>query len=131
MKKIDTKTISLLIILFALQFQTLTVFSIEAAIRGKSNIEESYALGNGVSILQSIPSASADTVERYNVTLWVRDWENKTSFSNLNVTIFDLEGNKSSSYVSNGTGHVGSLLSQRWILRYFGSKRESNSRLKK
>ncbi|RJS75707.1 hypothetical protein CW712_03775 [Candidatus Bathyarchaeota archaeon] len=117
--------------MFALQFQTLTVFSIEVAIRGKSNIEESYALGNGVSILQSIPSASADTVERYNVTLWVRDWENKTSFSNLNVTIFDLEGNGSSSYVSNGTGHVGSLLSQRWILRYFGSKRESNSRLKK
>jgi len=44
--------------------------------------------------------------ERFNVTLWIRDWKNKTSFRNLNVTLFDLKGHLASSYFSNVTGHV-------------------------
>ncbi len=44
--------------------------------------------------------------ERYNITLWVRDWENKTSYAKINVTICDLKEKIASSRLSNGTGHI-------------------------
>jgi hypothetical protein len=43
---------------------------------------------------------------RYNVTLWVRDWANKTSYDDVNVTIFDPQGQRSTSYLSNQTGYI-------------------------
>ncbi|MEM2129511.1 MAG: T9SS type A sorting domain-containing protein [Candidatus Bathyarchaeia archaeon] len=49
---------------------------------------------------------SSDALLRYNVTLWIRDWANKTSFGNVNVTIFDPLGKRSTSKISNQTGHV-------------------------
>ncbi len=47
-----------------------------------------------------------DVPARYNVTLWVRDWANKTSYGNINVTIFDPQGQRSTSYLTNQTGYV-------------------------
>jgi hypothetical protein len=59
--------------------------------------------GEGLSTLSFV---SANDGGRYNVTLWVRDWENKTSLGNLNVTIFDLAGGGRSSQMSNATGYI-------------------------
>ena len=49
---------------------------------------------------------AANDTRRYNITLWVKDWENKTGLGDLNVTIFDVKRKLSSSHISNGTGHV-------------------------
>jgi hypothetical protein len=57
----------------------------------------------GSSLLSAVNSNGQG---RYNVTLWVRDYENKTSLGNLNVTIFDLAGGGQSSQMSNATGHI-------------------------
>ncbi|MEM3013690.1 MAG: T9SS type A sorting domain-containing protein [Candidatus Bathyarchaeia archaeon] len=38
--------------------------------------------------------------------MWIRDWANKTSFGNVNVTIFDPLGKRSTSKISNQTGYV-------------------------
>jgi len=55
----------------------------------------------------ALPSSiNENAPARYNVTLWVRDWANKTSFGNVNVTIFDPLGKRSTSYISNQTGHI-------------------------
>jgi len=43
---------------------------------------------------------------RFNVTLWIKDWEKKVAYENLNVTVFDLNGKMASSTYSNKTGHV-------------------------
>jgi len=64
---------------------------------------------NGFTILTTyaLPiSISEDALARYNVTLWVRDWANKTSFGNVNVTIFDPQGKRSISKISNQTGQI-------------------------
>lgn len=44
--------------------------------------------------------------DELNVTFWIRDWENKTSIRNLDVKVFDLKRQLSSSYVPNRTGFV-------------------------
>jgi len=49
---------------------------------------------------------SADALLRYNVTLWIRDWANKISFGNVNVTIFDPLGRRSTSKISNQLGQI-------------------------
>lgn len=50
--------------------------------------------------------AAYDTA-RYNVTLWIRDWKGRANFSDVNVTIFDLERRISTSNLSiNETGHI-------------------------
>ncbi len=64
---------------------------------------------NGSTIIgvQALRSPIGDDVPaRYNVTLWVRDWANKTSYGDVNVTILDPQGQRSTSYLSNQTGYI-------------------------
>lgn len=63
--------------------------------------------GSNFVVLQALMGPISDGLAtRYNVTLWVRDWANKTSCGNVNVTIFDAQGQRSTSYITNHTGHV-------------------------
>jgi len=64
-------------------------------------------LNNGLNVIgaQALLRPIADG-PRYNVTLWVRDWLNRTSYANVNVTIFDAQAQRSTSYLTNQTGYV-------------------------
>ncbi|MCS7119984.1 MAG: T9SS type A sorting domain-containing protein [Nitrososphaerota archaeon] len=48
----------------------------------------------------------ANYEQLYNITLWVRDWENKTSIKNVKVTIYDLHERIFTSRMTNETGHA-------------------------
>ncbi len=62
---------------------------------------------SNIDVIQALFGPIGDEVgPRYNVTLWVRDWTNKTSYGNVNVTIFDAQGQRSTSYLTNQTGYV-------------------------
>ena len=101
-----TKTISILfVLLVVLNLQSSNVLICQSVkpITHKSQIlDKGFALTNYVSNLQS----NEYNEEEFNVTLWIRDWENKTAFRNLNVTIFDLKEQQAYSYLSNKTGYV-------------------------
>jgi len=64
---------------------------------------------DGILAQTSQPSSSQLNVSattRFNVTLWIKDWEKKVAYENLNVTVFDLNGKMASSTYSNRTGYV-------------------------
>jgi len=44
--------------------------------------------------------------QKFNVTLWIKDWKGKIAFGNLNITLYDLTRKLTSSHLSNKTGHV-------------------------
>jgi len=62
--------------------------------------------------LQGIQASKAsdnymqEGLNRFNVTLCVKDWEEKTGFEGLKVIIYDLKERKASTHFSNRTGHV-------------------------
>jgi hypothetical protein len=63
--------------------------------------------GSIVAKTYALPSPINENAQaRYNVTLWIRDWANKTSCSNANVTIFDPQKKSSSSCISNQKGQI-------------------------
>jgi len=67
---------------------------------------------NGQNLIQGIQASKAsdnymqEGLNRFNVTLCVKDWEEKTGFKGLKVIIYDLKERKASTHFSNGTGHV-------------------------
>ena len=64
--------------------------------------EETSILGNRV----SSPNLGEKSEGRFNITLWIRDWNEKTAFPDMNVTVYDLERRMASSHVSDETGHI-------------------------
>lgn len=61
---------------------------------------------HGFHVMQVNGYNGDNNANKVNVTLWIKDWNEKIYFSNLNVTIFDLKENKISSDLTNETGCV-------------------------
>jgi hypothetical protein len=98
MRKGKTSTLAIFIIMVVL------LSTILCDITGQNNgsiIVRTYALPSPI---------NENALARYNVTLWIRDWANKTSCSNVNVTIFDPQKKESLSYISNRKGQIGLTL---------------------
>ena len=99
MKKIRNGTAVALVLLALSSLGT-------SSLPGIRNIVPSTSGGIQVSIPLDGVRASDEVGEKANVTLWVRDSQNKTSLGDLNLTIFDLEEGISSTYTVNQTGHI-------------------------
>jgi len=99
MKKIRNGTA---VVLVFLVFSSLGTSSLP----GSKNIVPSMREGIQVGIPLESVRAIDEVGEKANITLWVRDSQNKTSLGDLNLTIFDLEESISSTYAVNQTGHI-------------------------
>jgi len=99
MKEIRGGTAVILVLLVLLSVGTSSPPSSKEVVPGTSADTQ-------VSILPYSVRASDEVGEKANITLWVRDSENKTSLGGLNLTIFDLEESISSTYTVNQTGHI-------------------------
>ncbi len=95
-KKITAISFVLLIILF---FQPSIVSAVFG--NGQGTAETGYPL-LGFVLLNQVQ----DTVNEYNLTLQVKDWDGKIAFGGLNVTVSSSNGTVVASKLSNSTGHV-------------------------
>ncbi len=108
------------VVLVLLVFSSLRTSSLP----GSKNIVPSTREGIQLSIPLDGVRAVDDVDEKANITLWVRDSQNKTSLGALNLTVFDLEESISSTYTVNQTGHID--LFQLEVGSYMVSVREGN-----
>ena len=99
MKKIRNGTAAVLVLLVFLSLRT-------SSLPGSKDIAPSRSGGSQSGIPLHSVRASDEVGEKANITLCVRDSQNKTSLGDLNLTIFDLEESISSTYAVNQTGHI-------------------------
>ena len=93
MKRVIKAIILISVSLLFLNLQSNVLFSGQCPLAGRKG-------------LFSLANAQANSGQLFNITLWIRDWENKTELKNVKVTIYDLNERRYTSRVTNNTGHV-------------------------
>jgi len=63
-------------------------------------------MGNSENQFGNLQFYGVNNAGEYNITLWITDWKENITFGDTEVTIYDLESKKASTYVSNETGHI-------------------------
>ena len=101
----NTKTIVfLLFLLMILNLKSSNVFlgfNRKTTTRKVETSEKIFVLANRVN---SKPNQNSE--DQFNITLWITDWNEKVAFTDMNITVYDLDRKVASSHLPNETGHV-------------------------
>ena len=95
----------LFILLVVLSLRSGSVFpslDVTADTRNVETNPETFILAN----LVDSPKLSEESEDRFNITFWIRDWNEKIAFADMNVTVYDLKRRLASSHISDETGHL-------------------------